>query len=290
MADLSDVTETLRSIVSAALYPVPPTMKGQLSVAGVPVGIQVGWPSPQSVDDDRVCGNSTLSIYPLPHERNVTRYPKQWQQIAPLWTPTFALSSTGQNITVSGIRLKDFFPQNLAVFINGKSYIHTTNNFSQTTSIATAIAKLIAVDVPATSASGNTISIPDGAVIGNLRVGTSAKVGKEVRRQIRTIQFLVLSPTPDGRNAIVKVFDPLLANMERFDLPDGFGARLLYRGSPFNDFDQKFGLFRRDVLYDVEYPTTLSDLAPEAIAARIDVSQAGADGSTITPPIISKTV
>lgn len=291
MADLSDVTETLRSIVSLALYPIPPTTKGQPSpIAGVPVGIQVGWPSPQSVDNDKLCGISTVSIYPLPHERNVTRYPRQWQQTAPLQVATFALTQTGQKIVVSGIRPQIFFQQNIAVFVNGKTYIYSTVDLSTTASIAAAVAKLIAVDVPGTSAALGTISVPAGAMIGALRVGTGAQVGKEVRRQIRTIQFLVLSPTPAGRDAVVKAFDPLLADLTRFTLPDGFGARILYRGSPFNDFDQKFGLFRRDVLYDVEYPTTLSDLAPEAIAFRTDISQIGADGSTITPPINSTTI
>lgn len=289
MADLSAVTETLRSIISTILYPTPPTSKNQPSIAGVKVGVQVGWPSPQSADNDKKCEVSSVSIYPLQMERNTTRYPKVWQQTSPLAAATFTLAQAGQAITVAGANPTPWFQQNIAVFVNGNAYIYSTLPTSTAATIAAGLAALIVADFPSTVASGNIVTLPNNARIGALRVGTQANVGKEVRRQTRTIQIMILSPTPLARDAIAKAIDPVLADMPRFNLPDGFGARLLYRGSPFNDFDQKFGLFRRDFLYDVEYPTTVSDVAPEAIAARTVISQRGADGSTITPPISTQT-
>jgi hypothetical protein len=290
LADISDVTTTLKTIIAQALYPTAPTTQNQNSpVAGVPVGIQVGWPSPQSVDADRKCGRTTVSLYPLPGERNTTRYFKVWQQVAPLAAATWTLTGSGQTITVGGVAPATYFVQNFAIFVNGKAYIYSAPSNASANSLARALGALIAVDFPGTTVLAAVITLPNNARIGSLRVGTGAPVMKEVRRQFRTIQIMVLSPKPEDRDAVVVAFDPVLADMPRFTLPDNFGARLLYRGSPFNDFDQKFALFRRDLLYDVEYPTTRADVAPEVIAFCTDISQIGADGSTITPPIATPT-
>jgi len=291
VADLSDVTATLKTMIAGALYPVQPVALNQASpVAGVPVGVQVGWPSPQSVDKDKKSGVTTVSIYPLPGEHNTTRYPKAWLQMAPFVDATWTLTQSGKQITIGGAAPATYFVQNFAIFVNGTAYTYSAPNGANVNSIAAALSNRINVGVPGTTVAGAVITLPDSARIGDLRIGTSAAVAKEVRRQFRTIQIMTLSPKPEDRDAVVQAFDPMLADTPRFDLPDGFGARLLYRGSPFNDFDQKFGLFRRDLLYDVEYPTTRTGAGTQPIAFQVQISQTGADGSTITPPVSTPTV
>ena len=54
-------------------------------------------------------------------------------------------------------------------------------------------------------------------------------------------------------------------------MPDGFGARLIYKNSMVIDALQKANLYRRDLNYHVEYATTVSKqraavIAPSAIS------------------------
>lgn len=281
MADLSDVTATLCSIVAGTLYPTAPTAINQKSTAGVPVRILVGWPDPKSVDGDKKCGRTSVSLYPMPHEINSTRYPRQWQTVGPFLAQTFSLTSAAQTITISGAKPNPWYQHNLAAIIGGKPYIVSTTPTSTAAAIAAQLGALLAADYPGTGVSQAAVTLPAGASIETLRVGTGALVAMEVRRQTRRIQILILSPAPLDRDAVAKTIDPVLANLIRFDLPDGFGARLIYVGSPFNDLDQTFGLFRRDLLYDVEYPTTLADFGSQVIAFGADVTDQ-ASGSPIT--------
>lgn len=264
MADLSDVTDTLKTLIAGILYPVAPTAPNEKSpVAGVPVRIQVGWPTPEALKSDKACERSCVSLYPLPGERNTTRYPKTWNILGSKYRPVISITFQNHSLVIRQTGTNSGFVQNVAAQINGTAYIHSAKSTESPEQIAGALGAQIAADVLGTTILGATVQLPDTTRVGFLRVGTGAPTGQELRRQNRTIQIMILSPRPQDRDIIAKAIDPVLADTPRFDLPDGFGARLLYQSSPFSDFDQKFGLFRRDFLYQVEYPTTVADIAPE---------------------------
>jgi hypothetical protein len=86
--------------------------------------------------------------------------------------------------------------------------------------------------------------------------GTTGQNITEVRRQERLFQLVIWAPSPQARTAIVNVIDPLLADTIRFTLPDQSSARLIYKGSPISDIVEKANIYRRDLLYTVEYATT----------------------------------
>lgn len=89
--------------------------------------------------------------------------------------------------------------------------------------------------------------------------GTTGTSIKEIRRQERTFQITIWAPTPAARDMIAKVVDPVLAVTSRFTLPDQTSARLIYKGSPITDMLEKSKIYRRDLLYSVEYATTVTE-------------------------------
>lgn len=292
MADLSDVTNALGQMVQSALYPGQPSPSGN-SVAGVPVLIQSGWPDPASIDKLVSDFNTAISVpraqvtvYPRPTERNTTRYSRQVKQSGPLQAATFTLAnSSGYVVTVGGAQPSTFYPQNFAIFVNGVSYLYRSLIADTLASIATALAALIAVGVPGTTASGPNITIPGPVQIGALRVGTQAPTAQEVKRQEREFQLVVWAPSPALRDQVAAPVDVLVGQTSFLTFPDGSKGRLIYHGSPFTDFDQKQGIYRRDLIVTVEYATLAISTAPEAIAIKTVYSQEAPDGSKIAPPI-----
>lgn len=89
--------------------------------------------------------------------------------------------------------------------------------------------------------------------------GSTGTAIMEIRRQERTVQITIWAPTPAARDSIAKAVDPVLAVTHRFTLPDQTMARLIYKGSPMTDMLEKSRIYRRDLLYSVEYATTLTE-------------------------------
>ena len=254
MADISDVLSALQTLIVAAIYPNG-TDQPSVVVGAVPVRVYQGWPNPQQLDADLKLPVCHVSIYPRPDERNTTRYPKDWQPQS-VNAPTLTLTANGQQITIGGTVS---IPQNAVAFVNGKPYVYALQGGDTLTSIATALATLIAAAVPSTTSTGPVITLPATARIGALRIGVGGTSIMEVRRQQRTIQITVWADSPTNRDAVMKVIDPMLAATERLTLADTTSARLIYKSSPVTDQFQKEKLYRRDLMYSVEYATTITE-------------------------------
>lgn len=274
MADEYDVMDVLASMSAQAVYP---NGTGQPSVAGTPVITYPGWPVRSRLDADLKLGKVHVTVFARPEEKNTTRYMTQTQSL-PATTPTLTLSASGQTVTVGGAIPSPFTAHNLAVFVNGKPYLYAVQQSDTLTSIATALASLIAVDVAGTTSSGPVITIAAGAKIGVLRVGTSGVGIREVSRQERRFQITVWADTPDHRKAVVRPIKALLADSHFITLPDGTAGRLIYvgGGGP-NDNPQDAKLYRHDLFYSCEYGTTVADPQYQIIAIETNLS---ADGST----------
>jgi hypothetical protein len=267
MADLSDVSNALGAIIGAALYPTTPSGEQASPVAGLPVRVVVGWPSPKALDEAMAAGKAIVSIYPKPAERNTTRFPNEWAELSHE-APTYALVISGQTITVSGAAANPYRPQNIAVFLNGAAYTIQTAAGQTAAEVAAALQAAFQADYEA-DLSGSTITVAD-ARIGPARVGATGQITRELRRQERQFMIVVWAPSPEARDAVAQPVDLALAQIERFTLPDGYSARLTYAGSMINDFDQKQGIFRRDLNYSVEHPTTQADTATDIVVVHAD--------------------
>lgn len=262
MADLSDVSAALGEMCSASLYSGTPSGN---SNAGVPVLIQTGWPDPKSLQAAMAAAKAQVTVYPQPTERNTTRYPQTWDQTGPLQTPTFTLTQAGQVITVGGAQPSPtFYGQNFAIFVSGVAYIYRCIQADTPSTIAAALA----AQIPGATSTGPAITIPNTGRIGALRIGTQAPVALELKRQERDFSLIVWAASVVARDAIAKLVDIAIPSNKFLTLADGSFARLIYKGSPYSDFDQKQGIYRRDFSVSVEYATLATDTAPEVIAIK----------------------
>lgn len=283
MADLSDVQAALQSVVSATLYPTAPTTPAQESVCGVPVQILLGWPSPQALAAAMKTGVSVLSIYPRQTERDTTRYSFDYEEFN-VPAATYTIAVTGQVVTIGGAAPDPFFPQNLYILIGNVPFLYTAQGGQTAAQAAAGLSALVAAAFPGTAVSGATITLPGAYLILAARVGVTGTAERELGRQDREFQLTIWSPTSDDRNTVAAYVDPRLRAQTFIALPDGSAGRLVYRGSPFTDFDMKAGVYRRDLIYTVEYGTTDAITAEQVVATQVEagLTPDGTPAPTVT--------
>ena len=327
MADVSDVESVLVTTLAQTIFP---NGTGQPSIVGAGCKIFRGWPIPKKLDDALAAGKINVSVVAQDNETNTTRYPRDWEEF-PFTTPALTLTVAGNTITVGGTVSS---PLNAAAIVNRKAYVYPVQPSDTLTTIATGLAALINVDIPAVS-SGQVISIDDsvvsspamtlqesgplsrrfgGALLESMagywpfrpmnlglsgswrkrfggvilaseaaywptpsvgihaRVGAFGNVIREIKRQKRGFQMTFWCPTPALRDTIVPPCDVALSALTYLALPDGTAGRIIYQKSVSSDRTEKQGLYRRDLIYSVEYGTTQTQSAPRVAAQKFTLS------------------
>lgn len=283
MADVSEVADTVVGLISGLLYP---TGTSNPSVIAGVAGIRVyaGWPVPEQLDAD--IDNSVnnvvvpichVSVFPLPGERNTTRYLPKWAD-AVINTQTLTLFAAGQTVTVGGTVPPASNPHNAVIFANGVPYVYAVQPSDTLTGIATALATLIAVAVPGTTNTGPVITLPSIARLGPVRIGITGTSMLEVSRQEKQFQIVIWADSPAHRVAIAKIIDPALKAMTFISLPDLTGGRIRYVGMREIDTAQKQQIYRRDFVYTVEYGTFQTLTTTQVTQTQLNVS------GGVTPP------
>ncbi|PRF55324.1 hypothetical protein [Burkholderia multivorans] len=274
MADLSDVGNVLAGLIGGFLYP---NGTAAPSAAGMPVRVYPGWPDPASLDADMAAGTAHVSIYPHPTGRNTTRYSSDWKTTA---APTQTLGATvsGNEITISGTVAT---PQTVAILANGAPFVYAVQASDTLSSIAAALATLIAAQIPGTTSAGAVITLPTSARIAAARISASGTIARVVRSQEHSVQVTVWAPSPAARVQVATAFDALLSDLRFLSMPDGFGARLVYSNSYDTDRLAKATAYRRDFLYSVDFATTIAQQAAQIAIEQLNVAPqiAGVDGS-----------
>lgn len=270
MADLTDVANTLVAMIAGIVYP---SGTGGPSVAATPIVVYQGWPNPQQLDVDIATGKCHVSVYPRPEERNTTRFTTDWKPVS-VNTPTLTLTAAGQTVTVGGAVPPAGNPHNAMVFANGKPYVYAVLVSDTLASIAAALAALIVVDVAGTSAAGAVITLPASARLNRARVGVTGSSMRELRRQERLFQIGIWADTPAHRDAIAQAIDSTLAFTTFLTLPDSSAGRLVYKSSMVSDQFQKDKLYRRDLMYTVEFATTQTETDTQITQEQLNVSAA----------------
>jgi len=270
MADLTDVENALVALVAGAIYPAG---TGQPSGPGMPVKIRAGWPLPQELDADLKAGTCNVTVYSRPEERNTTRFTSDWQQ-ATVNAPVLTLTAAGQSVTVGGSIPPANNPHIAVVFANGLPYAYAVLPSDTLTTVAAALALLIVADIPGTAAAGPVITLPAGGRLGVVRVGVTGTAVRPVRTQEKLFQVSIWADTPDNRTAVSVVVDGVLAANVRVTLPDQSIGKLTYKSTLQSDKFEKDNLYRRDILYTVEYSTTQTEVATQITAIEVDTSAA----------------
>lgn len=281
MADSSDVENALVSAIFAAVYPNGTAQPS--AVPGTGFKIYAGWPQAAGLDADLRAGVVNVSVYPRPSvERNTTRFGAEWKSQIQA-APKVTLAVAGNQVTVGGtIQAGDV----ATIKMGGRAaYSVGVQANSTLAGIASALAALVSALFPASS-SGVVITISTGAAIA-VAVGGLGTAWRELRRQRKSYQVIVWASTPDQRAQAAPIIDKAFAQIELsgfLTLPDGSAARLEYEMTRENDAPQKELLYRRDLFYSVEYPTTDTMPATSITAVVENVQGSGSppDAAAVT--------
>ncbi len=266
MADQSEVEEAVAAMVAGVLYPAGIDAP---SAVGAPCRIHRGWPDAAGLDADLAAGRVRVSVSVEPGSQSTTtRYPDTWivTQPRPVTLLAFAAPAT---VVFSGSADAG---QLAGVLAGSTAAVHRTVAGDTPASVAAALARAL-LPVRAASADAATLTVPGASLIA--RVAADQTGMRETRRQRVAVRVVCWCPNPTLRDAAAAAIDGTLSAVDFVGLPDGSAGRLLYVASLPSDRAQDAALYRRDLLYSVEFATTLTTTLPSLLFSDTQLSAGG---------------
>lgn len=271
MADESEVEDALCDFIVAALYPggTEGLDATSPSLAGAPTKVQRGMPL--SVDLEAMIEAGVIDIAVAARngvERVTTRYDRDWFELTPP-VRTITASVAGATVTLGGTVS---VPQNVAVRVGRAGlFIYQVQAGDTLPSIAAGLAVgLSGIGIAATAAGPSlTVAATDPV---DARVGGYGVAAQELKRQDKSFQITLFAPSPELRDALAKIVDPALADLNFLPLPDGTQGLVRYERTIVIDSSEKMSEYRRDLFYWVEFPTITTRPAPEVISFGINAT------------------
>lgn len=265
MADQSDVENALVMAASGALYPRGPDAP---SVPGPDCRIYRGWPNSAALDADLAAGRINVTVFPIGGtSRTTTRFAEQWT--AEPTTSRLTVTVDGTSVIFGG---SADVGQIAGILVDGISYAYRTQADDTPQLVAANLAAKVRVH-SIVRLSHKTLTIP-GA--GNLlaRVVADATVHQEVRRQEQGFRITCWCPTPISRDTTAALIDQGLNRQRFLALADSTHGLLSYVETTVFDQSQNARLYRRDLIYNVEYATIASVTQPSMLFGDLVLNQA----------------
>ena len=251
MADLSDVEQSMLQQIVAAVYPVG---VDQPSIVNETVKIYRGWPSVLGLNNDLSASVQSVTVFSDPKRtRETTRYPRIWRE-QPRPTPSLTLTVTDESVSIAGAGASG---EVAGLLIDGAAFAIATTETDTPTTVAASFAALI----PGASATGPTITISGASMI-VARVETSGTVTLETRRQEQVVTVSTWCDKPLTRDALAAAIDLSFSSLTWVAFADGSAGLLSYVETIEIDTSENANLYRRDLLYRIEYPTIISRIVP----------------------------
>lgn len=248
MADQSHVEDALLAVLTAALYPAgaaaPPAI-------AAPCRLHRGWPLPAALDADLARGIVTISVTPVDGSLRVTtRYPDTWVPTGAV-LPTLVAAVVDDQVRVSG----DAAPGQLAgILADGRAAVHRTRDGDTPQAVAAELARQLRVDRIVQYA--DTALIVPGVRDLRARVVADQPAHRELRRQSQAFRIACFCPNPALRDGVAALLDVAVAAVRFLPLADGTSAHLTAENGATLDGAQTALLYRRDLIFRAEYPTT----------------------------------
>jgi hypothetical protein len=250
MADLSDVRDCLVALATSACYPNG-VLAPSLTTRQITIG--AGWPEPMDEDAAMKAGQSIVTVYAVPGATA-----KEVQFFEPpyvITAPILGLSAIVAAPATAAINGNPNPKEYLTFLVDGlHAYSATAIAGDTNLTMAAALAAKVAVDYPGTAAAANSISII-GAHALIVRVGAPYVVGQLLHRQRQQFRVTVFAPTETDRTAIAAQLDVLLKQNLRLTFPDTSQGIMTFLNIIEDDKSQKFGNYRRGLVYEVAYGT-----------------------------------
>ena len=253
MADLSDVEQALVSAAFAALHP-----EGDVShtVLGSSIRVYRGWPPSSALNADLANGVVNVSIFSIADDtRNTTRWGLS-ESIVP-GISTLTIVATHGSVTVGGMPAVG---QLVGLIVNNDSFSYRVQIGDGVAAVAAQLASLVRVSHPCMQ-NGAVLTIPNASRL-IARAVADATVQTEWARQEQGFRVSIWAPNPSARDVVCSAVTGGLAQITFLNLADGSAGRLRYRKTAAHDDDQSAKLYRRDLIYSVEYGTTVTSDSP----------------------------
>jgi hypothetical protein len=147
------------------------------------------------------------------------------------------------------------------VKVNGVVYPYAVQGNDSPATVASNLAALLRAAGWVVDYAGTTVGVP-GAEAFTARVVSGAGALQELKRQIQDFRITLWCPDPATRDVVAPVIDQVLAGLKFIPLADGSYAHLVFARSAAQDNAADATLYRRDLTYSAEYPTTLAQMTP----------------------------
>jgi hypothetical protein len=256
MADLSDVEAALVAVISALVYPAG---AGTASALNFPAKVFRGQPAGNMLLDDGRAGVADVSVFAVPDRaKNTTRWGVQTSITH--GTPGISVNVAGNCATFSGVATAGDLA---GVLVNQSAYVYATQPGDSAALVAAALGDAIRTN-GICWVSDASLTVP-GALSLIARTVAPAKELQEWSRQEQEFRISVWTGTPQMRDAACSLIGAGLAAIPFLELADGTGGRLRYSATKTIDDDQASSIYRRDLIYIVEYGTTVTATAPTVL-------------------------
>ena len=256
MPSQADAENALVALVTSALYPEG---IGAAPSIAAESRIYRGWPNASALEADLAAGIVNVSVFSAPHSgHDTTRYMPNWLP-SPV-VPTLTAEVAGNTVTFSGVA---GLGQLAGVLIDGRSFVHRTVTGDTPELVAAVLCAAIS-NVRLASVANSTITVPSASQL-VARTAADASAALEQRRQRQGFRVSAWCPTPELRDSACAILDVAAAATPFLTLADGSAARLCFSSTTSSDDRQDAMLYRRDMYYTVEYPTTQVAVQPSML-------------------------
>jgi hypothetical protein len=255
MADQADVEAAIAAIAANGVYPQG---SSSASVVGQGCKIYRGWPVAPVLDADLAAGVAHVSVSATDAAvKNVSRYPKVWQTLTPA-TGTLAVSVEGLGAEFFGSCSTGLLA---GVMVDGETYPYAVQASDSAATVTSNLAALLRQGGWIVEYAGSKLAVPEATKF-TARVVAGAGSLQEIRRQVQEFRVAMWCPCPALRDALAPVLDAALMANDFVALADGSYGRVRFVNGMTSDESTNAGLYRRDLIYAVEYPTTLAQQTP----------------------------
>lgn len=238
-------------MAAAACYPNGPTapsVTGQVN----DIFVAQGWPKMQALDQQIDKGMTNVSIVSIGGgTANCFQILDESHVIVPAihgMSATLTLSASAGTVTIAGAPGPGEY---LTIIADGK---HAYSRVGYT--LADVLAALLSdasTDYGGVTTTSNSITLPTTRIAAH--IGSPATMGKVTHRQKEMMNVTVWAPSPQARNAVAAAIDVALKATNRLIMPDTSQAILTFSHTHQTDGDETKSIYRRDLVFAVEYAT-----------------------------------
>ena len=256
MADISDVENALVSLLVETIYP---SGTDQPSIIGGTCRIYRGWPNANTLNND--LSNEIANVTVASDNdsgRLTTRYLPKLQTSAR--SPGVAVAVNGGTVMIGG---RPGVNDLIGLIVDGAGFAYRVQANDTADMVAANLGQIVRQVRPVTVFGAN-LTLPGAYSIAARTVADSMTLF-ETRRQEKNCRIMCWCPSPDIRDTICLSIDTAMAKVTFLPLPDGSFARVSYSNTASFDQAQDALLYRRDLVFTVEYPTISSTMQPSML-------------------------